>query len=53
MAGLAVEPGDLWSLLGERLSGELPSTSVKRAVRRCFPSPDYRYVYDGAFCLAR
>lgn len=53
VAGLAVEPGDLWSLLRERLSGELPSTSVKKAVRRWFPSPDYRYVYDGAFCLAR
>lgn len=53
MAGLAVEPGELWDLLRERLSGELPSTSVKKAVRRWFPSPDYRYVYDGAFCLTR
>ena len=53
VAGLAVEPGELWDLLRERLSGELPSTSVKKAVRRWFPSPDYRYVYDGAFCLTR
>ena len=50
---LTIESGDLWELLRKRLSGELPSTSVKKAVRRYFPSPDYRYFYDGTFYLTR
>ena len=50
---LTIESGDLWELLRKRLSGELPSTSVKKAVRRYFPSPDYQYFYDGTFYLTR